>query len=264
MGKLYTSFVKSVLWCADYHGGSVRNIIGDRVMIVFPPKNCFTTAVDCAISINTVTNRIISKRFKDFKCGIGIDYGEMYVLKTGIIKQGHDATTYKELVWIGRPANIASRLTDIANKEEIEIIYQVKRNPTNPKAFRSKMSGMGILSLPIPGQFERVSGQPLHLSSIETVNMLPDEFANSISQFSSGEIYTTGGKMLNFEKKEIKSATKEILMTEDVYKGFVSANPNRNSVKNKFWSESPAKVKDYSKKIYEGSVHWMSIDEIKF
>lgn len=262
MGKLYTSFIKSVLWCADYHGGSVRNIIGDRVMIVFPPKNCFTTAVDCAVSINTVTNRIMPKRFKDFKCGIGIDYGEMYVLKTGIIKQGQDTTTYKELVWIGRPANIASRLTDIANKEERRTVYSVRRNPIIVYAIHPWLKGLSLLHQ--RGITSSTDKEPLYLNTVETVDLSSDEFANSISQYSSGELYMTGGKVLNFERKEIKSTAKAILMTEDVFKGFVAANPNRDSVKNKYWKEASLKIKDYSKKIYEGDVNWASIDEVKY
>src|SRR3569832_1035057 len=49
MGRLYTAFVTSVLNIAEHHGGIARNIIGDRVMLVFPNKNCFTNAVDTAI-----------------------------------------------------------------------------------------------------------------------------------------------------------------------------------------------------------------------
>lgn len=41
MGKIYTAFTKTVLYAAARHDGSVRNIIGDRVMIVFPTENCF-------------------------------------------------------------------------------------------------------------------------------------------------------------------------------------------------------------------------------
>src|SRR6476661_9123926 len=41
MGRIYTSFSKSMLKIAKYHNGYVRNIIGDRVMIVFPSDNCY-------------------------------------------------------------------------------------------------------------------------------------------------------------------------------------------------------------------------------
>lgn len=40
----------------------------------------------------------------------------MLVTKTGVIKRGNENTNYKSLVWLGKPANIASKLTDEANK----------------------------------------------------------------------------------------------------------------------------------------------------
>ena len=49
MGKVYTAFTKAVLKAARHHNGHIRNIIGDRVMIVFPSVNCITNAVDCAV-----------------------------------------------------------------------------------------------------------------------------------------------------------------------------------------------------------------------
>ena len=118
MGKIYTAFTKSVLRIADYHGAKVRNIIGDRVMVVFPSENCYTKAVHCAISINHIA-REINRIFNhvDFKCGIGVDYGEMRIIKVGTEKKGDENANYKNLIWVGYPANKASRLTDVANKK---------------------------------------------------------------------------------------------------------------------------------------------------
>ena len=118
MGRVYTAFTKAVLKTARYHNGHTRNIIGDRVMIVFPNENCFTNAVDCAISINHIVKNIINKKFPDvdFKCGIGVDYGELRVIKVGIQRRGEEHGENKGLVWVGYPANHASRLTDNANK----------------------------------------------------------------------------------------------------------------------------------------------------
>ena len=50
MGRLYSVFAHCVLLAAQEEGGFVRNIIGDRVMIVFPPDKCYTKAVHCAIT----------------------------------------------------------------------------------------------------------------------------------------------------------------------------------------------------------------------
>jgi len=118
MAKLYSSFSRSMIKIAEKTGGKVRNIIGDRVMVVFDHFGCCEKAIETAVLMNTVTKNIIDKHFKDanIKCGIGIAYGEMLVTKCGIIKKGNENSHYKYLVWAGKTANIASKLTDAANK----------------------------------------------------------------------------------------------------------------------------------------------------
>ena len=128
MGKIYTAFTKAVLLAARHEGGCVRNIIGDRVMIVFPEENCFQHAVHCAFLVNSIT-KLINNLFSsvNFRCGIGIDYGIMNVLKVGIDIRDDEKQENKNLVWVGPPANYASRLTDVANKE-VEDRYRIKGN----------------------------------------------------------------------------------------------------------------------------------------
>ena len=41
LAKLYSSFVRSMIAAARYNGGHIRNIIGDRVMVVFDKEDCF-------------------------------------------------------------------------------------------------------------------------------------------------------------------------------------------------------------------------------
>ena len=113
MGKIYSVFTHCVLLAAQYEGGNVRNIIGDRVMVVFPQEDCFRKAVYCAITINHIASMINDKFDNfEFKCGIGVDYGKLSVMKVGIQKRGAENDDNKGLVWVGDPANLASRLTD--------------------------------------------------------------------------------------------------------------------------------------------------------
>ena len=120
LAKMYSSFVRSMIACAKYYGGHVRNIIGDRVMVVFDKDNCFKNSIDTAVLMNSVCQNILNKRIKnfDFKCGIGVDYGKMLITKSGAIRQGSEKEFYRSLVWLGKPANTASRLTDLAFKTE--------------------------------------------------------------------------------------------------------------------------------------------------
>jgi adenylate cyclase len=254
MGRIYTAFTKAVLKVARYHNGHTRNIIGDRIMIVFPTKDCYTNAVDCAISINYIAQFVIKKHFKavDFKCGIGIDFGELRVIKVGIQRNGTENGENKGLVWVGYPANIASRLTDVAQKRMEETYYEVTRNPINPRAFRPKFN-----FLPYSGRVSSYEPKaPLYLTIEEKVEMTPEEFANSISQHGTGELYTTDGKLIKFEKKVRTTLYPNILMTDAVFKGFKAANPNRNGILKNYWLEQKHNIKNVGGKVYGGGVTW--------
>lgn len=254
MGRIYTAFTKAVLKVARHHGGHTRNIIGDRIMIVFPSKECYTNAVNCAISINHIGKHIIGKQFSavDFKCGIGIDYGELRVIKVGIQRNGTENGENKGLVWVGYPANIASRLTDAANKTLEEEYYEVTRNPINPRAIKP--------IFPILPNFGFHSNYdphaPLYLSTIEKVRQTPEEFANSIAQHSGGGLFTSGGNLIGFEKKTAQYEFPPILMTASVYSGYKGENPNAASVLNNWWLEQKGHIKNVSVKVYGGDVIW--------
>jgi len=256
MGRIYTAFTKGVLKIAKHHGGHIRNVIGDRVMIVFPPNNCFTNAVDCAISINCFAKNVMNKQFNgvDFKCGIGIDYGKLKVLKVGIPRRGPEMIENRALVWTGYPANIASRLTDVANKTIEENYFEVIRNPINPK----QMFGHLFTNYfnPLLGINTTNDNEPYYLQTKESKEMTIEEFANSISSYQEGSLDMSGGKFITFSKKSRNIIYPEILMTADVYNGFKSANPERNSIKYKSWTELTHIIKNVDKKVYGGSVTW--------
>ena len=131
LGKIYSAFIHSMTTIADEYG-YVRNIVGDRVMVVFEPGSCFENAIKCAALMYTVAREIIAPLCTPiiFKVGIGIDFGEMLVLKAGIRKKHEELSEYKNLVWIGDAANIASKLTDIAGKELSKNLYRLECYPS--------------------------------------------------------------------------------------------------------------------------------------
>lgn len=255
MGKIYTAFTKAVLKIGRYHGGHTRNIIGDRVMIVFPENDCFTKAVDCAISINHISKYTITNQFPgvDFKCGVGIDFGELRIIKVGIQRNGNERGENKGLVWAGYPANIASRLTDNANKTIEDTYYEVVMNPINPMALRPAFTPLHSLFGGSPAYDPKA---PLYLSTSRTVEMSPDEFAGKISQYSDGSLYMSGGKLISFTKKTRKTSYPPILMTEAVYEGFKKVNSTRKCVVNRYWSEQKHAIKNVTKKVIGGDVFW--------
>lgn len=250
MGRIYTAFSKSILKIAKHHNGYVRNIIGDRVMIVFPSENCYTNAVDCGISIYHISHFIINKIFSDinFKCGIGIDYGILKVVKVGLHRKGSEGFDNKNLVWVGYPANIASRLTDVANKSIDKSKVKVTFFPYNFSLLYPNPISLG--SSP------KISHE-IFLRFPKEDFLSHEEFSKKLSFSDSSGITYSGGKLIRFDKIESKIDFPPILMTSAVYLGFKNANPNRYCVKQNFWKKIiNHEIKNVSVDIYGGTVNW--------
>lgn len=250
MGRIYTVFSKSMLKIARHHNGFVRNIIGDRVMIVFPSDNCFTNAVDCAISIYHISHYLINKVFSDveFKCGIGIDYGNLKVIKVGLPRRGSEGFDNKNLVWVGYPANIASRLTDVANKIVDNSKVKVEYYPYDYSSL------FGLTSL--FGGGARNTSKTYQDNPKEEL-LSNEEFSKKLSFSNVLGITYSGGKLIRFDKVESKINFPPILMTSAVYLGFKNSNPTRNSIKNKFWRKiDNHNIKNVSVDVYGGTVNW--------
>ncbi len=237
MAKLYSSFVRSMARAGSYYGGKVRNIIGDRLMVVFDSENCFTNAVNTAILMNSVSKYILYKEFphNEVKCGIGIDYGKMLVTKTGIVKQGVENTSNKSLVWLGRPANVASKLTDAANK-----------TTTETKTIR------------VPTIVE--GHQYSHLKDLQWDEFDQEYFlkervkATYLSPVLKHKSDTFRCYYLN-SKTETSTTTvsaSPILMTKEVYDGYKKANPNDKTITEPWgWKvQKGVSVSGYSGDIY--------------
>jgi hypothetical protein len=258
MGKLYTAFVKGMIYAAELHEGRVRNIIGDRVMVVFQPNNCFTNAVDCAITMNTIASKVINKHFKlnEFKCGIGIDYGIMLVLKTGIKKIGKERSPYKNLVWIGKPANIASKLTDLANKTIDNTRFKIKY-------WKYVLNMFGLLGL-LPGLENLPANQKSFKDELTYGEFDSDSFISNFDWNSTSKSFTySGGRIEEFQKVKSQNIFSPILMTEKVYIEFKRLNPHRKDVLNNYWKEQHNNLKQYNGKIFGGNLFWPNIENVK-
>lgn len=222
LGRIYTSFTVSTLRVAKHFGGYVRNIIGDRVMIVFDSKECFKNAVDCAVTINHIASQIITSKVPEFRVGIGIDFGKMRVYKVGIITKGVENPENKNLVWIGDPANFASRLADMANKD-IEKQYQV-----------DVVKDAGYLGI-------------VHDKKTHTAASLADYMTelNAI-EFDS---------IVSVDKINIGRYS-SIMITEDVLNGLKKERPDCISIKSGWWHEAKGDFRGVNKKVYQASLIW--------
>lgn len=234
MGRIYTAFTKSVISAADKCGGQVRNIIGDRVMVVFPEADCYQNAVECAITINHIAQKIIDKKLQghDFSCGIGVDFGRMRCIKVGKIKRGASNPDYKSLVWIGRPANMASRLCDNANKD-VQMFKVV---------YRKLLPKMGLVA-PMS-----ILGGNLEYRQITKV-MTAEELTELVSTIGWSSIIT-------ISKQGKPEKRKPILVSKEVYDGYRKTCPDANSIKNKWWEVDERHIRNVDFKVYGADLHW--------
>lgn len=253
MGKVYTAFTKGGIKAARYHGGHTRNIIGDRIMIVFPEVDCFTNAIKCEISINHVA-QIINNKFKnvDFKCGIGIDYGKMRITKVGVPRKGQENQPNRGLVWAGVPANIASRLTDMGNKKIFRTMYELNLTPTL----------YDYLTRPTLTSYNPSSPSPKYRFDLKAANnSLPDPITISEEQFLAGismrdgSLYYRFRKVISFTKKMIEYEYPAILFTERVYNGLMKEG-EADLYHKDFWKVQNFSIRNVTGKVFGGSITW--------
>ena len=236
MGRIYTAFTKGVLNAAREYNGYVRNIIGDRVMVVFPVSNCFVNAVNCAITINHIS-QLINEVFTsvDFHCGIGIDYGEMRVIKVGIERRGNENAENKGLVWVGKPANLASRLTDFAGKTVEDEFYNV----TGDFYHYDPLGIPPLLGKPRNGWFR------------ESKKLTAEQLAHEL-YYSANGLNIHIHNISSFDKNTEQYKYSPILISDKVYSEYIKQNPQEF----KHWKQETRGVKDISYKVWGANLHW--------
>lgn len=108
---------KTFLFCAAKlvreQGGTITSYDGDRIMGVFIGDTPNTDAAKCALKINYAVSKIINPALAAqypnsafrVKQVVGIDTSPIRAARTGV-RGGND------IVWVGRAANYAAKLTD--------------------------------------------------------------------------------------------------------------------------------------------------------
>lgn len=109
---------KSYLLCAakivKANGGDITAYDGDRIMAVFIGENKFDNSAKAGLQLNWAVKAIVNEAIKrkwpnqEFSVAhtVGIDVSDLHVARTGV--RGDN-----DLVWVGRAANHAAKLTDL-------------------------------------------------------------------------------------------------------------------------------------------------------
>jgi class 3 adenylate cyclase len=124
--EIYKTYLHCAAKIIRSEGGTITAYDGDRVMAIYigDPKN--TPAVRTALKINYAIQHIITPAMKviytsqDFvpRGVIGVDTSKLFVAKTGV--RGAN-----DLVWVGRAANYAAKLTTLSHDYPTYITAEV-------------------------------------------------------------------------------------------------------------------------------------------
>jgi class 3 adenylate cyclase len=133
---LAAEIYKSFLYCAariiEACDGVVTAFDGDRLMGVFVGRSKNFRAADAALKINYAAQRIIMPAFSqvytttDYTLGhcVGIDTSNLLVARTGV--RGSN-----DLIWVGRAANYAAKLSNLRSVYRSVITADVYRKLSN-------------------------------------------------------------------------------------------------------------------------------------
>ena len=139
--KIYKAYLESMVSIARYQGGHVRGFAGDKIMVIFDNnRDAVRRAVNCAIMMQSFIEQKLNPALQTalkhpIACGIGIDYGKMVAVRGGIRNNN-------EIIWAGKPANIASKLADSSPGGAIDITFKamnrIKNLPTAKQRYNLK------------------------------------------------------------------------------------------------------------------------------
>lgn len=114
-GKIHKAFLKVAAKVAQKYGGKIRSFQGDSILAFWAGayKKQITTAVEAAMVTKWFLDIEFSKHFEKYEkldFGIGIDLGEVYILRAGISRDANN----NDLVFIGKCVNFAVAIANQA------------------------------------------------------------------------------------------------------------------------------------------------------
>lgn len=114
--ELYKTYLHCAAKIITSEGGAITAYDGDRIMAVYIGDFKNTSAARSGLKINYAVKKIVNPALKAqypnstyvVKQAVGIDTSNLFVARTGI--RGSN-----DLVWVGRAANYAAKLTELSN-----------------------------------------------------------------------------------------------------------------------------------------------------
>lgn len=115
--EVYKTYLRCAAQILKSEGGTLTAYDGDRIMAIFTGDTKNTQAVRAALKINFAVHQIVRPALKaqypttnfDLNHVVGVDTSQVRTARIGV--RGDN-----DLVWIGRAANYAAKLTSLSEK----------------------------------------------------------------------------------------------------------------------------------------------------
>lgn len=141
--KQYKTFLQCVTKLIRSEGGEIRSFDGDRAMGIFIGVDKEVYAVRCGLKINWAVKHIIQPALKAqyentkyvMQHVVGIDSSNIMAAKAGIRNSN-------DIVWIGRAANHAAKLTNLPSEHPTWITEAVYNKLNDNTKFSSNRVNM--------------------------------------------------------------------------------------------------------------------------
>jgi class 3 adenylate cyclase len=122
--KIYQLFVENMVRTLDNYDAEFIDVRGDGGFGIFVGSRASISSLCAAITFKTLCSRHLENLFANFKIKphIGIDQ------KTVLFKQIGMRGDRKNVVWAGKPVNMAAKLASLADAQQVAIserVYQV-------------------------------------------------------------------------------------------------------------------------------------------
>lgn len=113
--EIYKAYLHCAATVIRNEGGEITAYDGDRIMAVFIGNAKNTSAARTALKINWCVREIVNPSLRDqypdnsyiVRQTVGVDTSDLYIARTGI--RGAN-----DLVWVGKAANYAAKLTELS------------------------------------------------------------------------------------------------------------------------------------------------------
>jgi len=139
--EVYKAYLRCAARVIKSEGGRITAYDGDRIMAVFIGDTKNTTAVRAALKINyavqMIVNPLLKKQYPksthEVKHVVGIDTSDLFIARIGVRNDN-------DLVWVGRAANYAAKLSSLngqyrtyITKTVFDVMHDTAKYDGNPK-----------------------------------------------------------------------------------------------------------------------------------